>query len=550
MKFVRFGFYLLFLVSLSEAQNCADSSNIFTFFYDGNKYEVVRENKTWIEAAVCADARGGILAHINSQQEMDSVFYYINEAGIVPANTEAPDGGNASYIWIGGNDLQEEGKWVWDGSNYGLGVHFWQGTVEGTAVDNLYNNWGNEPDNFSNQDGLGLAITNWPRGTAGQWNDVDAYNKLYYLVEYDHSTIPLNRVDYLYPQQMLAIYPDITRVYDSIQVLINDKIFDTLFNVGEQDTVLSVPFSFDTSQVISVRIFAFYDSIRAASRQLDLDVYVFKDPVSSYLTDFENTPANDFMGNDFTIERIFGFTSKALHSLHDYEINAHYTLTLTRPIIVNETDARLIYSDVAIVEPGGPATNFGDENFKDYVIVEGSKTAGEWQPLVDGYDARLFPEWHNAWDNSSGLYRTMFKSHTIYLHDTFAAGDTILVRFRLYSDQDITGWGWVIDSLQIQDVSLGIADFKGTIQSFALEPNFPNPFNPTTKITMHIAEAGQVKLEVYDSRGRVVSELLDKKYLPGIYSVTWDATGLSSGVYYIHMQAAGQTFVRKSVLIR
>jgi len=167
-----------------HAQCVGNPANIYSFRYDGNLYEIVKENKTWEDAVTCAVTRGGKLAEINSQQEQDSVFYFLQQAGIVAANTVAPDGGGASYVWLGGTDRQNEGAWYWDGYNMGSFLQFWQGTANGTAVNGQYTNWGNEPDNWNNQDGLGLAVTNWPLGVAGQWNDVMETNTLYYIIEY------------------------------------------------------------------------------------------------------------------------------------------------------------------------------------------------------------------------------------------------------------------------------------------------------------------------------------------------------------------------------
>jgi len=168
-----------------SAQCVSNPVNLHTFTYNGNTYQVVKENKSWADAAACAVEKGGYLAEINSQAEQDSVYANVQQAGINTANTVAPDGGQASYLWLGGNDLGTEGAWTWDGDNDGTGTQFWQGTASGNPVGGLYNNWGNEPDNFQNQDGLGLAITDWPLGSFSQWNDVKADNELYFIVEFD-----------------------------------------------------------------------------------------------------------------------------------------------------------------------------------------------------------------------------------------------------------------------------------------------------------------------------------------------------------------------------
>lgn len=175
---------LVFTAVNMQSQCVSNLANVYSFTVNNTPYELVRENKTWADAAGCAALRGGKLAEIDSKKEQDSIFAYLNKAGIVAANTVAPDGGGASYVWLGGNDINSEGNWFWDGLNMGSFNQFWQGTSSGTALNGHYTNWGNEPDNFNNQDGLGLAVTNWPLGLAGQWNDVDDMNQLYYLVEY------------------------------------------------------------------------------------------------------------------------------------------------------------------------------------------------------------------------------------------------------------------------------------------------------------------------------------------------------------------------------
>ncbi len=176
----------LFFGICSVCGQCANNSNIYSFKYNGKSYEIVRENKTWIDAAACAVERGGILAEVNDLNEQNEIFNQLDSsASINVNNTIAPDGGGASYVWIGGNDLGVEGNWIWDGNNDKDGTQFWMGDFNGNAVGGLYNNWGDEPDNFgSGQDGLGLALTDWPLGVAGQWNDVANTNKLYFVIEY------------------------------------------------------------------------------------------------------------------------------------------------------------------------------------------------------------------------------------------------------------------------------------------------------------------------------------------------------------------------------
>jgi hypothetical protein len=199
---------------LSSGQ-CANSSNIYEFAFNGHTYQVVKENKSWADAAICAVARGGHLLEINSAAEQAAVNLELaNNTGINASNSKAPDGGNASYVWTAGNDRGTEGKWVWENS----GTQFWSGVVAGSNVGGAYTNWGSvrmrEPDNFLNeQHALGLAITNWPNGLRGEWNDIKESNMLYYIIELDR-TLGMNEIT---DDVQWVIYPNPTSRFVYIQ---------------------------------------------------------------------------------------------------------------------------------------------------------------------------------------------------------------------------------------------------------------------------------------------------------------------------------------------
>ena len=181
MKAIYFQFFLLVLCNQPMFSQCViDSSQLIPFSFEDHEYYVVLDNKSWVDAAACAVGLDGYLVEINSQEEQDTLFAAIESINIDPTETIAPDGGGGSYLWIGANDMANNGVWIWDGDNDGVGVQFWQGQANGNPVDDLYNNWGIEPD-F--QDAVGIAITNWPLGVISEWNDVFSTNELYFVVE-------------------------------------------------------------------------------------------------------------------------------------------------------------------------------------------------------------------------------------------------------------------------------------------------------------------------------------------------------------------------------
>ena len=154
-------------------------------------YEIVKRPMTWHEAVNYAVRRGGYLAEINSKEEQKKIWDLVSEANIDLSATIAPDGGGASYLWLGGTDEGHEGNWIWDGDFDSKGILFWKGKVDGEPVNGAYVNWGNEPDNYGDkQNALGLALTEWPLGSGrlgkpGEWNDLYAGNRLYFIVEFE-----------------------------------------------------------------------------------------------------------------------------------------------------------------------------------------------------------------------------------------------------------------------------------------------------------------------------------------------------------------------------
>jgi choice-of-anchor B domain-containing protein len=91
--------------------------------------------------------------------------------------------------------------------------------------------------------------------------------------------------------------------------------------------------------------------------------------------------------------------------------------------------------------------------------------------------------------------------------------------------------------------------------SFQLEQNFPNPFNPSTRIPFELTRGGRVRLDVYDVAGRRVRAVVDRELPAGLHEAEWDgraAAGRSaaSGVYFYRMRAGDRTETRRMVLLK
>jgi len=86
--------------------------------------------------------------------------------------------------------------------------------------------------------------------------------------------------------------------------------------------------------------------------------------------------------------------------------------------------------------------------------------------------------------------------------------------------------------------------------SHSLHQNYPNPFNPATEIRFSVPERSRVGLGVYNMLGQRVSMLVDETLEAGNYTVRFDASGLSSGMYFYRLEAGGFTEERKMLLLK
>jgi hypothetical protein len=115
-----------------------------------------------------------------------------------------------------------------------------------------------------------------------------------------------------------------------------------------------------------------------------------------------------------------------------------------------------------------------------------------------------------------------------------------------------------LDSAEIantwnQDLGLitGVTPVSTQIpKEYKLSQNYPNPFNPVTKINYALPNSGFVTLKVYDMLGREVVKLISENKVAGNYSVDFNASNLTSGVYFYRLEVNGFIDTKKMLLIK
>ena len=282
------------------------------------------------------------------------------------------------------------------------------------------------------------------------------------------------------------------------------------------------------------------------------------EPVAGYENNFD-LPTSDFILSDFDVFTENGFENGALHSPHPYpspdldDSEFNFITILKYPVILAE-NSTMSFDEIVLVEPGTNGTVFGDFEFWDFVIVEGSKDNGEtWLPVTDGYDARKNSSWETSYNNSiSGNNSTAAGSPDLFINrqinilenGNFSAGDTIFFRFRLFSDPYANGWGWAIDNLLIQSpVSAALPVLSpGNIQVY------PNPFTGSFRIDAHLTRmVEELQFEVYNMYGqKVKSSLLSQ--VSGNISTHIEFENTNTGMYLVVVRENGkQVFTKKLI---
>jgi hypothetical protein len=112
---------------------------------------------------------------------------------------------------------------------------------------------------------------------------------------------------------------------------------------------------------------------------------------------------------------------------------------------------------------------------------------------------------------------------------------------------------WADPSLKLKyDITLDVDDKtdENLPGQFALFQNYPNPFNPSTTIKFALPLDSKVKINIYNSLGQLVEILVDGEMQSGYHEVNFDASRLTSGVYFYQLQTDNKIFAKKMLLIK
>ena len=169
------------------------------------------------------------------------------------------------------------------------------------------------------------------------------------------------------------------------------------------------------------------------------------------------------------------------------------------------------------------------------------------------------------WSNRVRAENGVAKAALAGVEAAATAGDLIHLRFHFEDEFAGAPGEFEITNLVLNELNLtesannvltSSVDEHQLPQKFALEQNFPNPFNPTTNIRYQLPESGEVTVSVFNAIGQQVAILANREQqTAGVYTLNWDAGSAASGVYFYRIEVAGSSGsnfmdVRKMTLIK
>jgi len=272
---------------------------------------------------------------------------------------------------------------------------------------------------------------------------------------------------------------------------------------------------------------------------------------------------NDEGGSGHHIKFNSGYTAPTIGYGHFYSYHelgpptsALYSGTNTSEFYSSTTD----HHGVEVLWPGvGVSVRYGSApvpielgSFAAAVVAGGSVEI-TWTTVSEidnyGFEIQRSPERPDAYQTIPGSFTpghgTTLTPHSYSYTDTDPYEGVAYYRLKQI---DLDNTVHLYEGIRVDPIT-GVED-QSLPRHYALRQNHPNPFNPSTVIRYSLQEEGYVSLRVFNILGETVGSLVQERQGAGEYSVTFDATGLGSGVYYYRLESGTFVASKKMVLLK
>ncbi len=222
-----------------------------------------------------------------------------------------------------------------------------------------------------------------------------------------------------------------------------------------------------------------------------------------------------------------------------------------------DSDSSILYSRIRIREESGykiklaRSNNFG--KIGSWTIIELDELLSPFYNLKSNPDN----SGHLFFTDSSSIYQSTNFGETFEILTEMDYRITglykkpnsnilyVLTTDELFEVNTETG-----ESISLKKLPVSTEELTEAPTSVKLHQNYPNPFNPSTTISFELNKPAEVRLTVFDALGRTISVLMDGKKTPGLHDVSFDASNLSSGIYFYRLETGAFSEVKRFTLIK
>ena len=267
---------------------------------------------------------------------------------------------------------------------------------------------------------------------------------------------------------------------------------------------------------------------------------------------FSSSPNNNFIILDYTLVNNNSSSISNLFAglFFDWDMidgsglgdRTEWDNLLNYGFIRNTTGGPTNYNGVALLS----GNNYGFYAIKNdggdggFQIYDGFDDSEKWQAISGGVSKTTAGPGDISNVTSAGPF-------------SINSGDSVKIAFAILAADNKTALDAAVNQARVkyqEILILDVGDIKTIPQQFSLEQNYPNPFNPSTKIRWQSPVSGHQTLKIYDLLGNEIATLVDEYREAGRYEVEFNATGLSSGVYFYKLVIGNFTATRKLILMR
>jgi len=195
---------------------------------------------------------------------------------------------------------------------------------------------------------------------------------------------------------------------------------------------------------------------------------------------------------------------------------------------------RFLDSEWALFYDGKHAYLASDER-KNFVVLfaNDSRSTGILKNLEP--DSAYVASWFNPRDGEYTIIDTIVQSSTDW---TIPARPTL------------GDWVLIVKKINLDLTGIEDSRIHNNLYQFELKQNYPNPFNPSTTISYSIPQSGLVTLKVFNIKGEIVAELVNKNQSVGNYSISFDASSLATGTYIYELTSNSMRVSKEMLLIK